>query len=260
MDFKKHIRNKYLDQFALNSAIEEFIRAKDAANSAYSLEEINFINQYTGSGGLKKKGATGTGLLYEYYTPETIVQKMWGLAEKYGYQSGNSVLEPSCGIGRFLKYIHPDAIVDAFEISPVSARIAQLSYPAFSVYQKSFETLFFDGNKHLKDNYSGPKYHLVIGNPPYGDFTGKYAGMGEKKHTGASEYDHYFILRGLDLLKPGGLLIFIIPSAFLQNGSAYNAIKRKITSKAELIDAYRLPSGMFDTTDIGTDIVVFKRK
>ncbi len=66
--------------------------------------------------------------------------------------------------------------------------------------------------------------------------------------------------RGLDLLLPGGVLVFIIPSAFLSNNSKYNKLKEKVAAKADLVDAYRLPARMFKTTDIGTDIIVFKRK
>ena len=68
-----------------------------------------------------------------------------------------------------------------------------------------------------------------------------------------------FITRGLDLLREGGVLCYIIPSAFLKNGGKYNPIKEIINKKATLVDAYRLPEGMFKTTSIGTDIVVFKR-
>jgi len=56
------------------------------------------------------------------------------------------------------------------------------------------------------------------------------------------------------------VLVFIIPSAFLSNNSKYNKLKEKVAAKADLVDAYRLPARMFKTTDIGTDIIVFKRK
>ena len=84
--------------------------------------------------------------------------------------------------------------------------------------------------------------------------------MGEKAFTGALEYDQYFILRGLDLLKPGGLLCFIIPSSFLDNSHKSEKIKQKISEKAVLLDAYRLPIRTFEATDIGTDIILLKRK
>jgi uncharacterized protein YqiB (DUF1249 family) len=248
-----------VNQHELNKKIEALIDEKDKKGASFSGEEKELISQYAGSGGLIKQGASGRGVLYEYYTPEEIVRKMWGLAHKYGY-SGGSVLEPSVGIGNFLKYAPKDAIVFGFETNHYAARIAQVLYPQAHIHEKPFESLFFAGNIHLKDKIDHPLDSLVIGNPPYGEFSGKYAGMGEKKWTGADEYDQYFMLRGLDLLQPGGLMVFIVPSQFLSNEHKYNKTKEKINSKAELLDAYRLPGRVFSATDIGTDIVVLRKR
>ena len=84
--------------------------------------------------------------------------------------------------------------------------------------------------------------------------------MGEKQWTGALEYDQYFITRGLDLLVTDGLLVFIVPSSFLSYSEKSKKVKEKIAAKADLVDAYRLPNNIFKTTDIGTDIVVFRKK
>ncbi|MDO9184488.1 MAG: DUF1249 domain-containing protein [Bacteroidia bacterium] len=265
VDLPQHIEKqgpskmKKQSQHELNKEIEAFIEKKDKEGSSFNEEEKNYIRQYTGSGGLIKEGAAGRGVLYEYYTPDVVVQKMWGMAFKYGYDGG-SVLEPSVGTGNFLKYAPKDAIVFGFETNHFSARIAQILYPNAHIHEKSFESLFFAGNIHLKDDFDHPLYSLVIGNPPYGDFTGKYAGMGEKKWTGATEYDQYFILRGLDLLKKGGLLVFVVPSSFLSYNVKSAKVKEKIASKVDLMDAYRLPIRTFDTTDIGTDILLLRKK
>jgi type I restriction-modification system DNA methylase subunit len=246
-------------QYELNKEIETFIEKKDKEGSSFNEEEKNYIRQYTGSGGLIKEGAAGRGVLYEYYTPDVVVQKMWGMAFKYGYDGG-SILEPSVGTGNFLKYAPKDAIVFGFETNHYSARIAQILYPHAHIHEKAFESLFFAGNIHLKDDFDHPRYSLVIGNPPYGDFTGKYAGMGEKQWTGATEYDQYFILRGLDLLKKGGLLVFVVPSSFLAYNVKSAKVKEKIASKVDFMDAYRLPIRTFETTDIGTDILLLRKK
>lgn len=265
VDLPQHIEKqapskmKKQSQHELNNEIETFIEKKDKEGSSFNEEEKNYIRQYTGSGGLIKEGAAGRGVLYEYYTPDVVVQKMWGMAFKYGYDGG-SILEPSVGTGNFLKYAPKDAIVFGFETNHFSARIAQILYPNAHIHEKSFESLFFAGNIHLKDDFDHPPYSLVIGNPPYGDFTGKYAGMGEKKWTGATEYDQYFILRGLDLLKKGGLLVFVVPSSFLSYNVKSAKVKEKIASKVDLMDAYRLPIRTFDTTDIGTDILLLRKK
>lgn len=249
---------KKQSQFDLNKEIEIFIDKKDKDGSSFKEEEKNYIRQYTGSGGLLKEGATGRGALYEYYTPELVVKKMWEMAYHYGYDGG-SILEPSVGTGNFLKYAPKNASMFGYETNHYSARVAQILYPSAHIQEKAFESIFFAGNVHLKNKFENPAYSLVIGNPPYGEFSGKYAGMGEKQYTGATEYDQYFMLRGLDLLKTGGLLVFLIPSSFITNQSKFNKVKEKIASKADVVDLYRLPSRIFETTDIGTDILVLRK-
>lgn len=251
-------KGKKQSQYDLNKEIEAFIDKKDKEGSFFNEEEKNYIRQYTGSGGLLKEGATGRGALYEYYTPELVVKKMWEMAYHFGYDGG-SILEPSVGTGNFLKYAPKGAPIFGFETNHYSARIAQVLFPHAHINEKAFETLFFAGNIHLKDKFENPGYSLAIGNPPYGEFTGKYAGMGEKQYTGATEYDQYFMLRGLDLLKKDGLLVYLIPSSFMSNGSKFNKVKEKIAAKADFMDCYRLPTRIFDTTDIGTDILVLRK-
>jgi type I restriction-modification system DNA methylase subunit len=241
-------------QYQLNTEIEHFIHEKEAVNKSFSKEDIAFINQFTGYGGLASFGAEGKGLLSEYFTPIEVVEKMIALATKFGFVSG-PVLEPSCGIGRFLHYFSPKQEVDAFEINEISYKIAKLNFPTFNIQHQYFNELFVERNGKPKP--INAKYNLVIGNPPYGDFTGKFSSK-ERQVTKATRYEEYFITRGLDMLKKNGLLIYIIPSGFLDSGDS--VIKTEIMKKAELLDAYRLPKGIFKQTDIQTDIVIFKRK
>jgi type I restriction-modification system DNA methylase subunit len=139
-------------------------------------------------------------------------------------------------------------------------------YPQVTIIEQPFETVFIKDNSSIKAKTAKlDKYDLVIGNPPYGKFEGKQAGMGEKSYTKASNYIEYFILRGLDLLNTDGLLIMIIGTEvaiggtpFLQQGMT--PTKKMIAEKADLLEAYRLPNGVFDTTDALTDIVVIKKK
>lgn len=256
---QKESSQKEITGHDLNQSIEKFIIEKDKENHVYTPEEKRYIKGYTGAGGLAHQGAAGNGLLYEYYTPEAIVKIMWGLAYKYGY-TGGAVLEPSCGIGNFLQYVPKNTKAIAYEINPISKRIAEILNPTVKIHSAPFESIFYNGNIHLKDEFDTSQlFNLVIGNPPFGTFSGKYAGMGEKTWTKAKMYEEYFITRGLDLLYPGGLLIYIIPSGFLKGVSS--KVKERIASKVEsIVDAYQLPSGVFSTTDYGTDIIVLKKK
>jgi len=241
-------------QYSLNRKIEQFLTDKTERGETFSLEDLAYVNQFTGYGGMAKFGAEGKGLLSEYFTPIEIVEKMVGLAYKHGYSEG-TVLEPSCGIGRFLHYFAPSTKVDAFEINETSQRIAQLNFPNFNIRHAYFNEMFIE--RSGKGKAFTADYELVIGNPPYGDFTGKYSTK-ERQNTKATRYEEYFISRGLDVLKKGGLLVYIIPSSFLDGKE--NTIKKKIAAQANLLEAYRLPKRIFKQTDIQTDIVVWQKK
>jgi type I restriction-modification system DNA methylase subunit len=262
--FFKGVHALYKNPYLINRAIEELLETKD--NQQLDSDEKAFLKYYTGYGGLEKfmeESTINKGLLYEYYTPNKITQKMWGLAYKYGY-SGGSVLEPSCGIGEFIQYAPETANVVGFEINPISARIARILYPNASIFTEPFEMNFISRNSSLRGAVT-PMYDLVIGNPPYGKFEGKYAGMGERDYTKATNYIEYFITRSLDLLNSGGLLIFIVGAEVASGGVLFldskpNNVKAKIAEKAELIDAYRLPNGVFERTDVVSDIIVLKKK
>lgn len=255
---------EYANAFELNKAIEALLDSK-TDNESFTSEEKEFISYYSGYGGLEKYGAEGKGLLYEYYTPGLITQKMWGLVYSHGF-SGGDVLEPAAGIGEFVKYAPDQSKVDAFEINKYSARILKILYPQSNVSNTYFEEIFIKNRNTIKNKVSGlKKYDLVIGNPPYGEFAGKYAGMGERDYTRAANYIDYFIFRGLDLLKPAGLLCFIVGAEVASGGKPFlqqqmNKCKKEISEKANLLDAYRLPNGIFERTDVLTDIIVLQKK
>lgn len=89
--------------------------------------------------------------------------------------------------------------------------------------------------------------------------------MGEKNYTRAGNYIDYFIFRGLDLLDPGGLLVFIVGAEVASGGKCFlsqqmNKCKDEIMEKSDLLDAYRLPNGVFERTDVLSDIIVLRKK
>lgn len=221
-------------------------------------EDKALLRQYEGAGGLGEDDATTHGTLYEFYTPKTVIQKIWGLASKWlGEKRSLDVLEPSAGTGRFgFLSDRQDMKIDMVEIDDVSARIAKILNPDATVKKGAFQELFTK-NGAIQKQYAGKKYDLVIGNPPYGEYTGIWKGRGEGKDH--KRYEEYFMDRGLDTLKDGGVMAFIVPSGFMRNYSN-SEVKQKLAAKGKLVEAYRLPNGTFGTTGIGTDILIIRKE
>ena len=255
---------KAVNQHSLNKQIEEFIRQKDSKKESYSADDIAFIQQYEGSGGQGSKGATGEGILYEFFTPDYIVDLMWQLAYKHGFDKEGIVLEPSIATGRIIVPAPDKSLIVGFEINPISARICEITYPEAQINTGYFETAFLAPPRYtskIKDNrltwLSGYPFSLVIGNPPYGKHKNKYSSYFTKPKM--QQIELFFMYYGLKLLKPGGLLIFVTSSNFLRNGISYNSEKESIGQLADLVDAYRLPP-VFRFSEVPTDIIVLKRK
>ena len=211
------------------------------------------LRRYEGGGGLDEKGASTHGTLYEFYTPQKVVDKVWSLVDKFNPRTDKTVIEPSAGTGRFAEN-RPEKF-DLFELDETSARIARILHPEAEVTQGHFQNLFMNGNSPKK-NYTGKKYDVAVGNPPYGAYSGRHKGMGEGKEHGRIE--EYFIDRSLDTLKDGGILAMVVPSSFLRGKNS--KVKEKIAGKATLLEAWRLPNGTFGTTGIGTDIIVLRKQ
>lgn len=243
-------------KYSLNREIEAFVLERERSGQSFTEKDIAYINQYIGYGGMWNQDSElqAERGLYEYYTPVSLVEKMVGLAYKYGFRGGK-ILEPSCGIGRFLHYFSPESDLTGIELDKTSYLIAKANFPTFTILNQTFNELFVD--RRGRPVPFKAEYRLLVGNPPYGAFAGRFTAF-EKSTTKADTYVDYFITRGLDLLEPGGLLIYIIPSAFLDGPET--SVKTAILQKAVLIDAYRLPKSVFEQTDIQTDIVVFQKK
>lgn len=253
-----------MNQYQLNKEIETFIRDKDAKNESYSPADIAFIQGYEGSGGQGSKGATGEGILYEFYTPAYIVDLMWQLAFNYGFDKTGTVLEPSIATGRLIEPAPDKSKCVGFEINPVSARIAELCFPGATIHRGYFETAFMQPERFTRRLPAGQitwlkeyPFSLVIGNPPYGKYINKYSSYFPTPRL--PQIEQFFMYYGLQLLKLGGLLIYLTSSNFLRNGITYNKAKDEIGKLAELVDAYRLPP-VFRFSEVPVDIIVFKRK
>lgn len=262
----KGINFDYKNQYELNKAIEALLT--DRPDSEYSSDEKNFIRKYSGYGGLDKYGKTGKGGLFEYYTPREVIEKMWALAYKYGYNNG-SVIEPSVATGEFLQFAKPETRIVGYEINEYSAKICKILYPTAEIHLQPFEQLFIKNNWTMKDNISSlEKFDLAIGNPPYGDFSiveSRYmSGMGEKDHTKSRNYVEYFIRRSLDLLKPKGLLVFIVGAQVKNGGNLFldsgnSPVKEYLNEKCTFLDAYRLPDSIFERTGVTSEIIVLQK-
>jgi hypothetical protein len=246
-----------------NSEAEVVLMAHNYSTdfSEYTEEEINKLRQYSGAGGKETAGATGKGLLSEYYTPKEVTDSVWKIIDSLtptivsssAIGRGTRALEPSIGIGSLLGGMRNGFKFDAYEYQKVSGTIAKILNNDIDVVIGNGEEFGNPGN--FENHVPAQEYDLVVGNPPFGERASFLKGKGNEPKI--NRWEEYFIKRGLDSLRDGGYLVYVVNSSFLNKENTY--AKEEIAKLGDLVQAYRLPEGIFADTTIGTDIVVFRK-
>ena len=235
---------------AIREQCREILKKPD---SEITNEDKLLLAQYEGAGGLNEENRTISGILNEFYTPNNLVEKVWQVVDTYAPEA-KTVLEPSAGVGKFANN-RPNNTFTMHELDETSARINKILHPEANVIQGDYQKQFFDAGERIHIPQQKAKYDVVIGNPPYGAYNDKYKGLGEGKEF--DRYEEYFISKGLDALKDeNSVMAYVVPSGFLNTAS--DKQKEILASKGKLIDAYRLPVGVFPTTEVGTDIIIMQ--
>jgi hypothetical protein len=146
------------------------------------------------------------------------------------------IIDPACGDGAFLRYALDHAIaprdqLDGCELdSELVAELAAGGLPGVRLA---------DGLAGLDSG----AYDLVIGNPPFGVATSS-AGAA----TQPSEVR--FLVRALELARPGGLVALVLPSGVLAN-ERLRALRDDLLARCAVLAVVELPRATFRPT--GTD-------
>lgn len=188
-------------------------------------------------------------IINAHYTDPYTINAMWAMAKKMGFKGGK-VLEPSMGVGNFFglmpKDIAEKSQLTGIELDRTTGRMAQALYPQANIQIKGYQ------DSLVPDNF----YDLIIGNVPFGNFS-----IADRKYGKLKPLIHdFFFLKGIDQLKPGGLMMAITSKGSLDKADA--RVRMELAQKADLVAAFRLPTGAFDKyagTNVVTDILIFKK-
>lgn len=197
--------------------------------------------------------------LTAYYTPSKFVN---GLVRALNSEMaiGRRILDPAAGSGVFL-----DTILDWSSRDPEKMVAYEKDLLTGTILGKRLED--DDVEVRVKGFESFPKdelgtYDLVTTNVPFGDFSvfdPAYSSSKDAELRAAAKYIHrYYVLKGLDCLRDGGIEAYIITSNYLNHDSAQIA---KVLKGARLVGAYRLANNLFkeNGTEVGTDLLVLQK-
>lgn len=182
----------------------------------YTKESIDYLKNTD----IKKRKKLG-----QYFTPKSIREL---LLSKLPKKDNADILDPACGSGEFLlscKKYFKNPILYGFDIDKKLINIASKLVKNASI--KNFDFLNIDINKK--------KYDYIIGNPPY--FKLKLNEEIKKKYfdiiKGRVNIFSLFIKTGLDLLKDGGYLAYVVPPS-MNNGAYFSKLREYIIKNSSL--------------------------
>ena len=204
------------------------------------------------------------GLIHEYYTPTRVALEVARVVKPLIPSLKNEAglvpaLEPSAGIGRFLRATATPSFKclrwTAVEWSALSSRMLRASMPHLDVFEGPFERWV---REHGADHAG--QLRLILANPPYGARGAALAEDPVRAYREKAAYA-YFLRRGLDLLAPGGLGVYLVPGGFLTGRAVKSQrLREKVLKRHHLAAAYRLPSRLFPGAMLVTDLLFFRAR
>ena len=173
-----------------------------------------------------------------FYTAPVVMQAIHQAIDRLGVPADGVVLEPGCGIGRFMSGPHRYIGV---ELDSLSGRIARTLHPEADIRIENFR------------DTKPPPLDGVIGNVPFADVKMEHNGQKFSLHD-------YFIAKSVDSLKPGGVLAVVTSHFTLDKQNA--AAREYLAERADFLGAIRLPSDAFkrEGTSVVTDIVFLRKR
>lgn len=210
--------------------------------------------------------------LTAFYTPEEVVTAI--MEAIYGTETPckegeyhdirltpKTMLDPAAGMGVFGAAATSSALDNCYKLSVTCFEKDILTAMMLKAKMDGKAFVYCDGFEHFPDDELG-MYDLVATNVPFGDisvFDDAYSNSGLEVRRDAAKMIHrYYVLKGLDCLREGGILAFIITSNYINRDVDQ---LRYVLSQSRLIGAYRLANNLFmeNGTEVGTDLLVLQK-
>lgn len=196
-------------------------------------------------------------VLTAFYTPPKVIDAI-SSALRDSRLHIDKFLEPSAGIGSFVQSFSENqkANVTAYEKDLLTGKILKQLYPESNIRVNGFEEI-----PEREQN----SYDVVASNIPFGDtsvFDLSYSRSKDNAKIQAARSIHnYFFLKGADMLREGGLLVYITSQGIL-NSPKNEPIRRALMQDNNLVSVVRLPNNLFTEyagTEIGSDLIILQK-
>ena len=196
-------------------------------------------------------------VLTAFYTPPQVIDAISESLQVSGLHI-DKFLEPSAGIGSFIQsfYKNQNASVTAYEKDLLTGKILKQLYPDSTIRISGFEEI-----SEKEQN----TFDVIASNIPFGDTAIFDLSYSRSKNTAkiqaARSIHNYFFLKGNDMIREGGLQVYITSQGIL-NSPSNEPIRRALMENNHLVSAVRLPNNLFAEyagTEVGSDLIILQK-
>lgn len=185
----------------------------------------------------------------QYLTPKPLRDR---LLDRCDLWPGMRVLDPGVGTGEFLASVRerePQAVLYGWDEDPGMIPVARQVVPDARL-----------AHRNALDPREGEPFDLVVGNPPYFQFRAAPALRDRFREviSGRVNIFSLFFQVGLEALRPGGRLAFVVPPS-MNNGAYFEGLRRYLVARAEIefLEIRREPD-LFDRARTAVQLLVLR--
>ena len=208
----------------------------------------------------------------QYLTPRPVAE---ALLDRVELRPGMRVLDPGVGTGELLAAVarrEPEAELTGWDVDAEALAAAGRLVPGATLEQRSAlepacsEPTGADGRSldsvEVPERPEDPAgYDLILANPPYFQVpvTPELRRRFREVISGRANIFALFFKTGLDLLRPGGTLAYIVPPS-MNSGAYFEALREHIVGRATITDLTVLGgSSLFEGANTAAQLLVLRK-
>lgn len=201
----------------------------------------------------------------QYFTPRPLVDCMVKLLAP---RLGEVIQDPAMGTGGFLisadEYIKQGESAKAYAERPPTYEGVEIEKGTYRIalmnsFLHQLNSRLILGDALTRDAEALSPADVVLANPPFGNKSGSARAQRTDIPVATSNKQLAFLQHIQLSLKPGGRAAVVLPDNVLFEGGAGRKIRKALMSECRLHTILRLPTGIFYSPGVQTNVLFFNR-